>query len=60
LPAGVTFQRPEDALMRNVPESLSVKALQGKILNAVITAIKIGDVTGDALSKTPAPLMIEE
>jgi hypothetical protein len=60
LPAGVTFQRPEDALLRNVPESLSVKALHGKILNAVITAIKIGDVTGDALSKTPAPLIIEE
>lgn len=60
LPTGVNFQRPEEALLKNVPESLSVKALQGKILNATITAIKIGDVTGDALSRNPTPLMIEE
>lgn len=60
LPTGFPFQRPQDALLRNVPESLLVKALQGKILNATITAVKIGDVTGDALSRVPSPVIIEE
>ena len=58
LPTGYPFLSPAEALRAKFPESLNFSGLQGKYLNAGITVVKIGDVTGDAFSKNPLPPVI--
>lgn len=57
-PTNYAFPSPTDALRANFPENLNFPDLKGKFLNAGITVVKIGDVTGDAFSTAPSPTVI--
>lgn len=58
LPNEYSFPNPIDALSAKFPETLNFSSLKGKFLNAGITVVKIGDVTGDAFSTSPSPTVI--
>ncbi|MBP9076285.1 MAG: hypothetical protein KBG02_05445 [Haliscomenobacter sp.] len=58
IPAGYQFANPDDPLKESFPEVRSFYGLSGKILDADFVGIKMGDVTGDALSGNPGPAVL--
>ncbi len=58
VPAGYHFANPDDPLKEPFPEVRSFYGLSGKVLDADFVAIKMGDVSGDALSGEPGPTVL--
>lgn len=58
VPANLSFERPENILKTRFPEQVLIRNLSGRIVNAGLIAVKLGDVTGDALSGNTGPVII--
>jgi hypothetical protein len=55
-----TFSEPSNPIKGGVPEQIRIAPLSGNVLKTDFVAVKMGDVTGDALSGVKAEVIYRE